>query len=214
MSFLEDYSDLELYRITHIQNLPYILKLGKITAFTHQNADPDFIGIGDDSLKENRKQRLIEQPPYGSFSDYIAFYFGTRSPMLYNIQNGYLGVKKRGPEEIIYLVSSFGKIKTARLNFVFFDGHANHSLTECFKEEKDFSNLDWESIHAKYWADTEAEPDRKRKKQAEFLVYKEMPIDTITEIGVYSDSSKTAILKFLEKQDLQFKIILHKDWYY
>ncbi len=48
--------------------------------------------------------------PGGRFSDYIAFYFGARSPMLYNIYHGFNDVPKRPQEEIIYIIATFEKI--------------------------------------------------------------------------------------------------------
>ena len=77
-----------LYRIIHINNLEYILKLGKLTCLNHQKADNDFIRIGDSTLIKSRNNKTIPVCPKGSFSDYVSFYFGARSPMLYNIQKG------------------------------------------------------------------------------------------------------------------------------
>jgi hypothetical protein len=100
-----------LYRITHLNNLDYILKTGKVTCPNHPGADSDYINIGDTTLIRSRNVREINVEPKGTFSDYIAFYFGTRSPMLYNIQNGFQGVTKRNPQEIVYLVTTFVEIK-------------------------------------------------------------------------------------------------------
>jgi len=100
-----------LYRITHIDNLDYILNTGKITCPNHPQANPGYINIGDTTLIRSRNAREINVEPNGNFSDYIAFYFGARSPMLYNIQKGFQGVTKRNPENIVYLVSTFDEIK-------------------------------------------------------------------------------------------------------
>lgn len=94
-----------LYRITHIDNLDFILKSGKLTCPSHRDCDPNYLGIGDATLIGSRSSRKITVEPNGDFTNYVAFYFGARSPMLYAIQKGFKRVTKRSPEEIIYLVS-------------------------------------------------------------------------------------------------------------
>jgi hypothetical protein len=83
---------LYLYRITHIDNLDFILKSKTVCCPNSKNSDPNFIGIGDSSLIQSRRSRQIPIIPKGDFLDYVAFYFGARSPMFYNIQNGYNNV--------------------------------------------------------------------------------------------------------------------------
>ncbi|MGF1494886.1 MAG: DarT ssDNA thymidine ADP-ribosyltransferase family protein [Microcoleaceae cyanobacterium] len=35
--------------------------------------------------------------------------------------------------------------------------------------------IDWEIMQERYWADTEEDGDRKRRRRAEFLIYKSCP---------------------------------------
>jgi hypothetical protein len=57
-----------LFRITHIQNLAYILNHGLHTIHSDR-ADPDFTSIGDLSLIEYRKEEMdVPIKPYGQFS--------------------------------------------------------------------------------------------------------------------------------------------------
>jgi len=113
-------SPIYLYRIIHIDNLQYILNKGALTCPSHSDADKKYIGIGDDTLKEHRKEKTILVKPNGTFSDYVAFYFGRRSPMLYNIKNGFQSVTKRPQDKIIYIVTSFEKIQELKVPYVFF----------------------------------------------------------------------------------------------
>lgn len=74
-----DLNKVYLYRMTHIENIPHILKYGIThpeSKFTNQN----YIGIGDQSIIETRKDKvLIEDKKIG---DFIPFYFAYRTPML------------------------------------------------------------------------------------------------------------------------------------
>jgi hypothetical protein len=208
-------SPIYLYRIVHIRNLERILKLGRLTCPTHPKADIHYEGIGDESLKLSRSSRTIPLPPGGTFSDYVAFYFGPRSPMLYNIRHGFLGVRKRPQEEIIYLVSSYEKVKELQLPFVYFDGHAYHHLSQPFNDDRGLAEIDWEAVKAKRWQDDpESDPDRKRRKQAELLVHREVPLTGIIGIAVYQEAVVPEVQTLLDTYNLRIKVKALPDWYY
>ncbi len=203
-----------LYRITHIDNLDFILKSKVLSCPNSNNCNPNFIGIGDLSLIKSRKSRKIPIAPNGGFSDYVSFYFGARSPMLYNIQKGFNNVPKRNPADIIYLISSFQKVKENKLEFVFTDGHGYHQFSQFFNKEEDLKEIDWKAVNLIRWNDTEDDPDRKRRKQAEFLIYKEVPISTIGAIAVYNEEVKSKTLTKLAKYNIECHVIVKPNLYY
>ena len=59
-----------LYRITHVDNLPHILRHGLVVA-GHLQADPGFRSIGDSSLIDVRKDLDAPDPPGGKYSEYV-----------------------------------------------------------------------------------------------------------------------------------------------
>ena len=71
------------FGILHKDNIPHVMKYGLV----HNDspfARDSFVPIGDMSVMDVRSTKQL---PDGSFlSEYIPFYFGPRSPMLYNIQ--------------------------------------------------------------------------------------------------------------------------------
>lgn len=201
-------------RLIHIDNLNYILSIGKLTCLNHSESDPNYINIGDTSLIRNRGTRDIPVNPKGNFTDYVAFYFGARPPMLYNIQNGFNEVIKRPPETIIYLVTSFPEVKKSNRQFVFTDGHAYHMMSQFYNKESDLKEVDWNAVKLVRWNDTEEDPDRKRRKQAEFLVYKELPINALIAIVVYNNEAKSKVLSIFEKYDLALNVVVKPSWYY
>jgi len=207
-------SPIYLYRIIHIDNLPYIIRRSEITSPSNVNADPDYIVIGDDSLKEHRKDMPINLPPYGTVKDYIAFYFGMRSPMLFNIQYGNVGVTRRSQDEIIYMVTSFEKVKEMGVPYVFYDGHGYHHLSQLFNSEEGLSHVDWNTVNATKWNDTEEDPDRKRRKQAEFLLFRALPLDAIIAFATYSDSSKKQVENIVNNAHTSIATIVKPEWFY
>ena len=89
-----------------------------------------------------------------------------------------------GQEPLIYLVSTVEAIHQAQLDFVFSDGHGIAAFTQWFDDVTKLNQIDWDVVYADYWADTIADMDRQRRKQAEFLVYRFCPWEVLIHIGV------------------------------
>lgn len=179
-----------LYRITYFENLPHILLHGLTTA-GHANADPSFVGIGDNTLIAVRKSKVVPVAPGGQLSEYVPFYLGAHSPMLLQIKTGNQGVRKRPQGEIIYLISSVEKLQNAGCDFCFTDGHAREGITKFYTAPADFDKVDWDMVKEVKWANTDEDFDRKRRKQAEVLVKNHVPVDCIEAIVVYDNQRVT-----------------------
>ncbi|HRR04435.1 MAG TPA: DUF4433 domain-containing protein, partial [Bacteroidales bacterium] len=123
--------------MTHIENIPHILQYG-IVHSNSINANPNFVPIGDGSLIATRNNIILNNGrPLG---EYIPFYFGVRTPMLYVIQHGFNMVAPMPAENIVYCVTSVQKIIELQLNFIFTDGHAVDGFTSQFTRQ-DIDNL-------------------------------------------------------------------------
>lgn len=184
-----------LYRMTHIKNIPHVLQYG-ITHSNSANKNPNFVPIGDVSLITTRNNTILNNERL--LGEYIPFYFGVRTPMLYVVQKGFNMVAPTPAEDIVYCVTSVQKIIDKKLDFVFTDGHAVDSFTSQFTSE-DINNLniilDWNAIKAKYWRD-DNDLDLKRRKEAEFLVSGDISIHAILGYLVYNQNSKDKIINF------------------
>lgn len=184
-----------LYRMTHIENIPHILQFG-ITHSTSANANPNFRPIGDNSLISTRNNYTLYNGKL--LGEYIPFYFGVRTPMLYVVQNGFNMVAPTPAEDIIYCVSSVQKITDLNLDFVFTDGHAVDGFSSQYNNS-DIDNIntivDWNAVNAKYWRD-DNDLDLKRRKEAEFLVLGDISINGILGYIVYNENSKNKMLGY------------------
>ncbi len=184
-----------LYRMTHIENIPHILQFG-ITHFDSGNANPNYKSIGDSSLITTRnKYRLNNGKLLG---EYIPFYFGIRTPMLYVVQHGFNMVEPMSAEKIVYCVSSVQKIIDLNLEFLFTNGHAVNSFSSQYTSasiNNISSIVDWKAVRAKYWND-ENDLDLKRRKEAEFLVLGDIPINAILGYVVYNENTKDSLISY------------------
>jgi len=201
-----------LYRIIHRDNLSLILNDQKIFA-PNFGKSPKYIPIGETELIKERADLKILIEPGGTIKDYVAFYFGVRSPMLYCIKNGF-DVTRKPQNEIIYLISSMEKLIELKKKFVYTDGHAFAAFTMFFNNIRDLNQIDWNAVNLVRWNNTETDPDRKRRKQAECFVHKEIPIKAINGIVVYNQECFDYISKVLKKHKTKLPIRIEPSWYY
>jgi hypothetical protein len=183
-----------LTRMTHIENIPHILQYG-ITHISSPNANKNYVPIGDSSIINSRDSKPIFDKVLG---DFIPFYFGFRMPMLYVISRGLNGVEITSQEDIVYCMSRVGYIIKHNLDFYFTDGHAIDNFTEFYTRDKvqEIDKIiDFKSIRAKYWKD-DSIPDLKRKKQAEFLILGDIPIEAVEGFVVFNQAAKDKLLSF------------------
>jgi len=197
-------SNLMVFRIEHIGNLEYILQNGMFTR-AHATVNLGHIFIGHTQLTANRHDWPVNPidhtglDSYGTLGDYVPFYFGPRSPMLYVIKNGYQGVTKRDQREIVYLCCRFRTIAESEVRFAFTDGHAKNEFTAFYSKTENLDKLHWETIYSRFWNNREEELDRERRKQAEMLVNNHVPPDWIEAIVVY-DAEMCSFAETLIKQ--------------
>ena len=191
---MPDLNKIFLFRITHIENISHILQNG-ITHVSSVNANPNFMPIGDSSLIATRNDFLLDNGI--RLGEYIPFYFGKKTPMLYVVQNGFNRVAPTPAENIVYCVSSVQKIIDLKLDFVFTDGHAVDGFSTQYSA-KDINQidtiLDKKAINAKYWKD-ENDLDLKRRKEAEFLVLGDIAIDAVLGFLVSNENAKCRIIE-------------------
>ena len=190
-----DFSKKYLYRMIHIENIPHVLQYG----ITHRNspsANLNFVPIGDNSLINRRNTHILNNGTV--LGDYIPFYFGTRSPMLYVIQRGFNGVNRTNPENIIYWVTSIANVIDSEIDFMFTDGHAIDSFTTEYSKDqiRNIDNiLDYNAINASVWID-ENDLDKKRRKEAEFLLSQDLPTRYILGYICYNESAKAKLIEY------------------
>lgn len=199
------------FRIVHIDNIPHVVKYGLV----HNDspfASDSFVPIGDVSVMDARSTKQLTD---GSFlSEYIPFYFGPRSPMLYNIQNGNGILTKKEPDEIVYCVIRIEDVINSDLHCVFTDGHALNNMSK-FYSKSDLQRLDslvkMEDVYATYWFNQSPWDDRKRKKEAELLFKDEIPPQFIVGFLVYNKKAFEKMISFGIPKE---KIIVKPEYYY
>jgi len=206
-----------ILRFIHVDNLHILLQRGGLHA---PNCEPDngliYKTIHNIDIQSERRTRPINCGPRGVIHDYASFYFGPRSPMLYQLHTHWKVEYDEGQEPIIYLVSTAQAVQKSGMDFVFSDGHGIARYTSWFDDLKDIDEVDWDVVYEKIWRDTDDNPDRQRRKQAEFLVYRFCDWSLIHEIAVINISMKRRVEEILSgfPANMNRPVNIQPDWYY
>lgn len=205
-----DLSKIFLFRMIHIENISHVWKFG-ITKIDSANSNDNYRSIGDASLINNRSNFVI--PNGNSLGNYIPFYFWHRMPMLYVMQKGFNGVTPSLPQDVVYCITNISNIIEHEIDYVFTDGHAVDSFTS-FYLPKDIlkveEELDFKAIKDNFWKD-ENDLDKKRRKEAEFLIARDIPTSAIYIFAVFNQVAKDKLIQLGIPDD---KITIRSEFYF
>lgn len=204
-----------VFHITHFTNLDSILREGGLCCDNSRNKRKlACTGIAYEHIKARRANRKVPVCRGGTLADYVPFYFAPRSPMLYTIDRGNVPNYAEGQAPIVHLVANAERIVGAGLPFAFTDGHADIGYSEFFDDLTRLNEVDWDIMKATYWNDTADDGDRKRRRQAEFLVFDFLPWKYVDEIGVINASMAQRVRAIVDASTAAPRVTVHRDWYY
>jgi len=204
-----------LFHITNIDNLESIIRAdGLYSKNRVSSLGLSYTSIANENIQEQRTTLTIPFNPGGCLHDYVPFFFCIRPPMLYLIKQGGVETYSGNQEEIIYLVTAIELIVKHSLQFVFTDGHAIMKITQFYDSLDELNKIDWKLIRAKYWADTTDDPDRKRRRQAEFLLYEHLPWCLIKGLVVFNERMLGTVNEILKGHKHVPKVYVKQGWYY
>ena len=200
-----------IFRITHRENIPWILQHG-LYCPDSPVIDPTFVSIGHKEIIERRRKVVVPIPPGGTLADYVPFYFTPYSPMLYNIVTGW-GVPRRSRDEIVIMRTSLPMLQEANKPFVFSDQHAVTLLAEFYRDLADLDRIAWDILGAR---DFERDPSdllKFERYQAEALVHQSLGLDLIEEFVCYDQTVRDDLRAKAAERDIGVVIRTEQSWY-
>lgn len=203
-----------IIHMTHVGNLQTILAAGELRATARLNAQGvAFTNIAYSSIQAQRAGKVVTCGPGGSLHDYVPFYFTRRSPMLYTINRGNVPCEG-GQGALVHLVSTAQAVAAAGLGFAFSDGHGIMAYSSFYDDLAHLGEIDWDVIAAGQWADTVEDGDRKRRKQAEFLVRDRFPIALLQVAVVQTQARADQVTAIAANVGQPLRVVVRPDWYY
>jgi len=204
-----------LYHITHYQNLHSILKNKGLSAYSKVvNDEAVYTNIAHHGLQSRRSTTKVPVYPNGCLHDYVPFYFASRSRIVYAIIQGQVDGFEGTEEDIVYVMTRTDKIKDAGLPFVFTDGHAIMFITDFYNDLSELNQVDWDIMKERYWNDTEDDPDRKRRRQAEFLVLNFVDIQHFIGFAVRNEKMKEIVQMIIDEYGIKLPVVVREHFYF
>jgi len=204
-----------LMHFTHEDNLGRILDQGGLLCDRAcQTSGLNRRNVAYASIKEQRARTIVEVPPGGTVDQYVPFYFGPKSPMMLTYKSGNVTGKKEDLSELLYFVTAAENIAAAGLEFAFTDGHPIVEPRLFFNDLADLGEVDLALMTETWWYDTDEYPDRKRRRQAEFLVWEKVPLENFRGIATMNEGKRLQVLDFLQNRGIEMPCKSRPDWYY
>lgn len=136
--------------------------------------------------------------------------------MMYAINGGQVASYDKGQDELVYVVLKFESVANAGLDYVFTDRHAATGYAAFYTDPADLRNIDWNLMASKWWNNIPEYPDRKERKQAEFLVHGSVPWDLVEGLAVMTPQMKERVEAILAQHSSSVlrPVRVKRDWYY
>jgi ssDNA thymidine ADP-ribosyltransferase, DarT len=219
MTLVVDVRDWWVLHFTHLDNLPSIAAAGGLACDGHAGQSGMRTEVGDTSIKEARRRRIVPVGPGGTVGDYVPFYFAPRSPMMFRIacdcRDAIPGRYQGGDRPLIYLAAQVGVIVDSGLPWVATDGNARAAITRFSSGLTELGQMiDWELMRQRMWRSTPEDPDRERRRAAELLVQDLAPLSLVHEVAAYSDHYADRARMALGDHPLAQRVSVRPDWYY
>lgn len=202
-----------IFRITHIENVPWILDNG-VHCAKSDCRDPNFIQIGSADMIGKRANHRVRVHPFGTLGDYVPFYFTPKSVMLYNIHTGYNGIIQRRMSDIVIFVTSLHRLVEEKIPFLFTDRHAYLVNAEPTSDLAHLDRLNWKILRTHDFKKDPDNPEKFEQYQAEALVHRCVPVTAMRAIVCYGEEQKERLTAEVESRSLGLKVIKAPDWYF
>jgi ssDNA thymidine ADP-ribosyltransferase, DarT len=202
-----------IFCLTHIGNVAWILQHG-LHCRSSAVKDPNFVPIGLAELIQKRDSCKVPISPGGSFSDYVPFYFTSRSIMHYNIHTGYNGLKKMPKADLAFVVSSLPRVAELGIPFVFTNGHAFTQDTDFYNDLTNLDVIDWALLRAGDFRRSEDDPSKLQRYQAEAMVHRHLPVEAILGIACSGDGPLAHLRSLPTPKSATVKLQALPNWYF
>ena len=200
-----------IFRITHRDNIPWILDNG-LHCPNSPVSDPHFVPIGNPEIIHKRRLLTVPILPGGTLADYVPFYFTPYSPMLYNIVTGW-GVPRRSRDEIVIVRTSLPALQEANKYFVFSDKHAVTLLAEFYRDLADLDRIAWNILEARDFRKDYSDTLKFERYQSEALVHASLEVDLIEEFVCYDHAVRDDLRTKAFERNIGVAIRTERSWY-
>ncbi len=207
----------KLYHITHVDNIPSIVRDGFIWSDAEliaRGGPTATIGMG--SIKIRRLQLPVKCHPGDLVGGYVPFYFCPRSIMLFLIwRANHPDLTYRGGQgPILHLEFDMGKVvewaNALEERWAFTLSNAGAFYTEFRNDLNQLGEINWPAVAATDFRDSVI----KEGKQAEFLVKQRVPWHLVKRIGASSPTVQRLAMSNMGDAEHRPPVEVCNTWYF
>lgn len=204
--YIRKYRIYYLFHFTHRSNLDQILSKGLLPKNKLAEEQNKYLSIADEEVQEKRANVnfYLRGRINKVIHDCVPLYISWRTPTLYRVLH-------RGdikPLDIInILVNTYSAL---RKNYCFTDGNAASPHTHQYFSINNLDKLDWDVIKSDDWGGNK---EKKRKKNAEFLVYPKIEVKDFYKLIVYDNDVRDEINDLIKKKSLNLEVETDRRYY-
>ncbi|OXR39668.1 hypothetical protein B7C42_08264 [Nocardia cerradoensis] len=135
--------------------------------------------------------------------------------MLYAIHKG--NVAGHGPDcsRIVYLSTTVGELRRRGLAVLGTDRHALMDYAHFTDDDAELTTyVDWPLMRRRIWRSEADDPDRGERRQAELLVHRHVPWDSIAFIAAKTAATVAEVQAMVESARVSTRLLVRPDWYF
>jgi hypothetical protein len=214
-----DVSDQRLYHVTHVSNLPDILRSGRLYADASEAwTERPVVDISSAETRESRRTIVVSDDQGASVASYVPFFLSPTSSVWLSVRENVAdprlsdAIRSTVPSDYVILVSSVKAVLDAHAAddaeldaaVVVTDGDAAHTLTR-FATTREAADR----VLRKLRADEESV----QILAAEYLVRDELPFEHVSLIGVANDKARDAVKAIVKASDFSTRVAVYPPWF-
>jgi hypothetical protein len=200
-----------IFHISHISNLAGIVGAGCLWSDARRRRHKfACTNVGHEHIKLRRMQRPVPVVAGGMLGEYVPVNFCPRSVMLYVISRNGVAGYSGGQMPVVHLVSSIETAVAVGHPWAFTDIHAKLAYARYFDNLAHLDEIDWSVMPLRDWRGEE----RKKRRQAEFLVHDWFPWHCVERIGVYNPAMAAQVEQICSAAAHRPVVEVRTQWYY
>lgn len=194
-----------IYHVTHVSNLPAILAARALIAGATPTLD-----VSPDEVRLERGEIPIAGGPAPSLADYVPFFLSPDAQLWQALRAGdehpRLSAKARAADtyDFVLLVSTVKHIVNAGAAFVVADRNAEAATTRFAIAREDAERM----LHR-----LRSDNGGEQLLDAELLVAGQVPLESVTLVGVANDRVRQVVRDMLAGSDFTPKISVYPPWF-
>jgi len=191
-----------LFYFAFVNNFENILKLGILPQNEVKKRNLEYTSFAETEVQLFRSRTLIYQSGHKDkkfyLHDFVPLYFTSKTPTLYKR-------KEYQKNFLFFKINSKNLIIDEQTQFAFCDGNAGSLFTKFYHNLDQLNQIDWKIINAEFW---NKDIDGKRRRNAEFLIYQELPLKFIDEIILYNNDNYDILRGLLNKYKVNINLTI------